>query len=126
MSARAKDLSVGLSFFCKPVSRKEIEQMRWNMPLRNCKRKLICQPSPHLYQKKLHWRLTNPKRVNKLDMITRDVLLSFISEEKDKYSEYSQKCANYQVQPDPLVTARYQGRLDILGKLLQEKTATKS
>lgn len=60
-------------------------------------------------------------------MLTKEVLLSLISEEKENFGKYSQLCATYQVQPDQLATARHQGRVEILQRLLQmEKTAISS
>jgi hypothetical protein len=59
-------------------------------------------------------------------MITKELLLSLISEEKENFSKYSQLCANYQIQTDPLATARHRGKLEILERLLKEKPSLKS
>jgi hypothetical protein len=58
-------------------------------------------------------------------MITKEILLSLISEEKDNYNKYVTSCANYQIQPDALATARSHGRLEILQRLVQEKSLPK-
>jgi hypothetical protein len=52
------------------------------------------------------------------------MILSFIAEEKENYSKYSQSCANYQTPEDPIVKARHLGRMEILEMLLQEKIFT--
>ena len=61
-----------------------------------------------------------------LAMTPKELLLSLISEEKERFGEYSQLCAHYQVQPDPIVLARHQAKLEILRQLLQEKIITRS
>jgi fructose-1,6-bisphosphatase len=53
-------------------------------------------------------------------MVTRELLLKLISEEKENFSKYSQACANYQISVDPLALAKSQGRLEILNKILKE------
>jgi hypothetical protein len=53
--------------------------------------------------------------------LSKELLFSLFSQEKDLYSQYLQLCAIYQTQPDPLVTARHQGKLEILQHLLREK-----
>jgi hypothetical protein len=58
-------------------------------------------------------------------MLAKEALMVLISEEKDNFSRYSQLCTTYQVQTDPLVMARHQGRLEILQRLLREKPTTK-
>jgi hypothetical protein len=59
-------------------------------------------------------------------MLAKELLLAWISEEKESFGKYSQLCALYQIQPDPLAIARHQGRLEILQRLLQEKTFIKT
>ena len=52
--------------------------------------------------------------------ISKELLFSLFSQEKESYSQYLQLCTNYQAQPDPLVTARHQGKSEILQILLRE------
>lgn len=59
-------------------------------------------------------------------MTPKEFLLSLISEEKERFGQYSQLCALYQVQIDPLAAARHQGKLEVLQCLLREKIITKS
>ena len=59
-------------------------------------------------------------------MTPKEFLLSLISEEKERFGRYSQLCALYQVQIDPLAQARHQGKLEVLQKLLGEKIIIKS
>jgi hypothetical protein len=59
-------------------------------------------------------------------MTPKELLLSLISEEKELFGEYSQLCAQYQIQPDPIALAKHQAILETLQKLLQEKIITKS
>lgn len=49
----------------------------------------------------------------------REYLLSLISEEKESFGKYTQSCAQYQIQPDPLALIRHRSRLEILNKLLK-------
>ena len=76
------------------------------------------------WQKKLK-DLTNLKTSRKLVMITKENLLTLISEEKNVFAQYSQSCAQYQIDLDPLAEARHRGRLEALQALLQEKRAIK-
>jgi hypothetical protein len=64
--------------------------------------------------------------VNNISATAKEVLLALISEEKESFGKYTQLCAQYQVQPDPIVIARHQGKVEILQKLLQDKTITKT
>lgn len=59
-------------------------------------------------------------------MTPKELLLSLISEEKERFGQYSQLCALYLIPPDPLVIARHQGKLEVLQCLLTEKIITKS
>ena len=59
-------------------------------------------------------------------MTPKEYLLSLISEEKERFGEYSQLCAHYQIPADPIALARHQATLEILQKLLQEKIIIKS
>lgn len=59
-------------------------------------------------------------------MTPKELLLSLISEEKERFGEYSQLCALYQIPPDPIAIARHQGKLEVLQQLLREKIITKS
>lgn len=59
-------------------------------------------------------------------MTPKELLLSLISEEKERFGEYSQLCAHYQTQPDPIVLAKHQAKLEILQHLLREKIIIKS
>jgi hypothetical protein len=59
-------------------------------------------------------------------MTLKELLLSLISEEKERFGQYSQLCATYQIQPDPIATARHQGKLEILQRLLRDKMIVKS
>ena len=61
-----------------------------------------------------------------MSMTAKEVLLAFISEEKENFAKYTQSCAQYQIQPDPIAIARYQGKLEILQKLLSEKIIIKN
>lgn len=58
-------------------------------------------------------------------MITKDLILSIISEEKEKFGEYSRLCAHYQIQPDPLALAKHQAKMDTLSFLLKESGSLK-
>lgn len=58
-------------------------------------------------------------------MLIKEALLTLISEEKEFFGKYSQQCAVYQIQPDPLAVARHQGKLEILQRLIQmDKSGT--
>jgi hypothetical protein len=59
-------------------------------------------------------------------MTPKELLLSLISEEKELFGEYSQLCARYQIQPDPIAIAKHQAKLEILQRLLQEKIIIKT
>ena len=59
-------------------------------------------------------------------MITKEILLHIIAEEKENFGRYSQACTQYQVQLDPLAMAKHHGKMEILQKLLQNKMLTKS
>lgn len=59
-------------------------------------------------------------------MTPKELLLSLISEEKERFGEYVQLCALYQIQPDPIAMARHQGKLEVLQMLMQEKTFIKT
>jgi hypothetical protein len=59
-------------------------------------------------------------------MSPKELLLSLIAEEKERFGEYSQLCAQYQVEPDPLVMARSLGMMETLQKLLREKIITRN
>ena len=52
---------------------------------------------------------------------TLEQLINILIEEKQSYSRYLQLCSKYQVDPDPKVTARYLGKMEILQLILQEK-----
>jgi len=58
-------------------------------------------------------------------MTPKELLLSLITEERERFGKYSQLCAQYQIQPDPIALARHQATLEILQKLLQERIITK-
>jgi hypothetical protein len=58
-------------------------------------------------------------------MTPKEFLLSLISEEKERFGEYTQLCAIYQIQPDPIAMAKHQAKLEILQTLLQEKIIIK-
>jgi hypothetical protein len=59
-------------------------------------------------------------------MTSKELFLSLISEEKERFGQYSQLCAQYQISPDPIAIARHQGRLEILQQLLREKIIIKT
>lgn len=59
-------------------------------------------------------------------MVTREILLALISEEKEKFSNYSQLCAQYQITPDPIAVAKSQATLEILQRLLKVNSTIKS
>jgi hypothetical protein len=40
--------------------------------------------------------------------------------EKENFSKYSQLCATYQIQPDPIATARHLGKMEVLQTLLKK------
>ena len=48
------------------------------------------------------------------------MILSMIAEEKEQFNEYSQLCAIYKIQPDPIAIAKHHGRMEILQILLME------
>lgn len=75
---------------------------------------------------KLNHYLNRLKQVMNNTPITRELLLSLIAEEKEKYSEYSQLCAHYQIQENPQAQSRSQGKLEILNHLLKILGSTKS
>lgn len=56
----------------------------------------------------------------------KEFLLALITEEKENFARYTQLCAQYQTQPDPLAQARHQGKMEILQRLLLEKIIIKS
>ena len=58
-------------------------------------------------------------------MTPKELLLFLMTEERERFGRYSQLCAQYQVQPDPIALARHQTTLEILQKLSQEKIITK-
>jgi hypothetical protein len=58
-------------------------------------------------------------------MTPKEYLLFLISEEKERFGGYSQLCAHYQIQPDPIALARHQATVEILRKLLRDKIITK-
>ena len=58
-------------------------------------------------------------------MTPKELLLFLMTEERERFGRYSQLCAQYQVQPDPIALARHQMTLEILQKLSQEKIITK-
>jgi len=60
-----------------------------------------------------------------MSMTPKEVLLALISEEKENFGKYTQSCAQYQIQPDPLAVARHQGKLEILQRLLLDKVMIK-
>jgi len=53
-------------------------------------------------------------------MVTRELILDLIAEEKSEFAEYTKQCNHYQVQIDPLAVARKDGRIEILQRLLKE------
>ena len=52
-------------------------------------------------------------------MYTREFILKLITEEKELFSEYSQLCARYQSQPDMIIVAKHQAKIEVLQKILQ-------
>jgi hypothetical protein len=64
--------------------------------------------------------------MDKLDMTPKEMILNLITEEKEKFGEYSQLCAQYQIKPDPLAMARHLGILETLQALLMERIITKT
>ncbi len=58
--------------------------------------------------------------MSKVSNITKELLISIALEEKERFSQYSQLCAQYQTPTDPMILARYHGKMEILQKLLQE------
>ena len=58
-------------------------------------------------------------------MTPKELLLSLITEEKERFGGYSQLCAQYQVHPDPIALVRHQTILETLQKLLLEKIIIK-
>jgi hypothetical protein len=58
--------------------------------------------------------------------ISRDQILSLISEEKERFAKYSELCSQYQVPPDPVAAANKDGKLEILQLLLKDASIFKS
>ena len=62
--------------------------------------------------------MTRNNKVNKLSEL-KETLLLMVSEEKELFSKYSQLCVTYQIQTDPIATARHKGRLEALQDILK-------
>jgi hypothetical protein len=59
-------------------------------------------------------------------MLTKDLIFSLISEEKEKFAEYSRLCAHYQIQADTIALAKHQAKIELLNFLLKESGSLKS
>lgn len=55
------------------------------------------------------------------DNISRTQVLELFTEEKEKYNSYLQLCTYYGVNPDPIVTASWQAKHQIMTHLLGGK-----
>ncbi len=58
--------------------------------------------------------------------ITREQILTLISEEKERFARYSELCSQYQVPPDPVAVANKDGKLEILQRLLKDANTSKN
>lgn len=57
--------------------------------------------------------------------VSRSIIMSLLTEEKERYSSYLQLCAHYQVNPDTMVTAASKAKIETLEQLLAGKPASK-
>lgn len=56
-------------------------------------------------------------------MITKEKILTLITEEKELYNKYSELCAHYKISPDKLVVAKHSSiveTLEMMIKMLQK------
>ena len=52
-------------------------------------------------------------------MITKEKLLNLISEEKDRFSKYSQICTHYNAEIDQYIYAKYISRVETLEQIVK-------
>lgn len=55
-------------------------------------------------------------------MISKDKIISLITKEKDQYNLYIQLCSFYQIDPDPIATAKHSSKLEALELVLNQIT----
>jgi len=59
------------------------------------------------------------KLLQKSEVLSKDNILDLISNEKEKFNEYSLLCTHYKIQQDPLAVARYSSTIEALEMILK-------